>query len=475
VTDFLALDAAGAHWNIRRDDPDAAAIPFLQKVVDGAGDLLKEVRIKRLLRIRSGSRAYLVKHYRGAGFVHAIKNFWRGSPAFEEWEAAYEAIARGVATIPPALFGERGPDSWIAFHEHADLIPVDRYLRHKRVEVPSVGAHRHRIVRDWGRFSRRIHDTGLDQDDFDPNNCLFRTGPDGVVAFFLVDFERVTFGAPLDLARRTWVLAKMNRFEDATLTDRLRFLSGYCEAAPPMDLHGFAESILAEHRKVTLRDLVRGARGSTEESRNIGRMDTGYFRKRVLRESGEGLTDEQASVLRRAAPSLFGEPLAAGPEGCRVVRVTPGEDLALWRASNACLRAALPVLPPLAYGPGWVAFAGLGRDLPEALGSVRGQPEWGRILEALGRSAGLFERIGLDVPGPWPPDPLTVFWHKGRILFTPLGPLAEPTGALRPGWEERLGAVADVLVKRFGLTSGDRDRIDAGFRRTGGAGPAMAR
>lgn len=468
MKDWISVDIGGAAWSVRRDDPDAASPLFLQRVLDGAGDVLKEVRIKRLLRIRAGNRSYLVKHYRGRSFLDSLKNFWRGSPAFEECELVTKAVEHGIPTIPPTLFGERGQDSWVAFVEYPDLIPVDKYLRHRRNDIPSTGEPRKRVIRAYGRFARRIHDAGLDQDDFDPNNVLFRVSPDGNLTFFIVDFERAFLGPPLALPRRIWLLAKMNRFDGASLTDRMRFLAGYAEGSPPMDRNGLAEAILDEQRRVTLRDLARGARNATEESRNIGRMDTGYFRKKIGRETGDGLNEDQARDLARAAANVYGTPLGKGPGGVRIARVTPGEENAIWRASNACLRAGLPVLPPLAFGPGWVAFAPIGRDLADALGSHRGRLEWRSILESVGRSLGHFERLGLDVPGPWPPDPLTVFIHERRALFTCLGPLGEATGTRRPGVEGRLAAFAEPLARRFDLTRADQGRFLRGFRRTGG-------
>jgi hypothetical protein len=469
MSDWVSVDAGGASWTVRADDPEAAQPLFLQRIADGAGDLLKEVRVKRVLRVRSaGGKPYLVKHYRGRSFMDSIKNFWRGAPAFEEYELVLEALRRGIPTVAPSLWGERGQDSWIAFPEFRDLIPVDHYLRGKRADIPCTGEPRKRVLRAYGRFARRVHDFGLDQDDFDPNNVLFRVSPEGGLSFYVVDFERVSLGASLDLPRRIWLLAKMNRFEGASGTDRLRFLAGYAEGAPPMDLHGLAESVLSEQRKVILRDLSKGSRGSTSESRNIGRTDTGYFRRRIGRETGDGLNEEQARELAREAPNCFGEPLARAPSGARVLRVPPGEELEIWRAGNACLRAALPVLPPLAFGAGWVAFAGIGRDLPEALGAQRGRPDFGRILRALGRAVGAFERLGLDVPGRFPPDPLTIFVEGTRVLFTCTGPLGEPTGAVRPGSEDRLAALLAPLRTRFDLKAADEGEFVEGFRRAGG-------
>jgi hypothetical protein len=287
----------------------------------------------------------------------------------------------------------------------------------------------------------------------------------------IVDFERATFSMP-DLPRRIWLLAKMNRFDGASTCDRMRFLAGYTEGSPRMDLKGTAVAILEEHRKVLLRDLSRGSRHATEESRNIGRLETGYFRKKIGRETGDGLNEQQASELATAAPTLYAEPYAIGPGGARVCRVVPGAEADMWRAANACLRAALPVLPPLSHGSGWIAFAGVGRDLPEFLGAHRGRPEFARALEQLGRSFGRFESLGLDVPGPFPPDPHTIFVHEGRVLFTCLGPLGEPSAISRTGVEERLAAVTAPLRKRFDLTAADEALLADGLRRAGGLSSA---
>lgn len=364
VSQLLARVTVGdTSWEVVeafRGVPEALASPVRV-------DLVKEVRIKRVERVeitREGRlERYLRKTYRAGGWNDAIK--WRllGPRGYWEMWIGRAIAARGVPFVPPIARAEirRGSRSW----ESVAVVPLveseglDAFLGRRDASR----ALRSRVLAAYGRLARQVHDAGVFQDDFDPNNVLLRA-TDPEVSLALVDAERVKLlGRPLTRRERAWSLAKMNRFRPATRTDRMRFLIEYVGGREVFRRarREFAREVLRAAREVFARDWWRAREGCLSTSRNYGvwrgKGITIWYRRRTADSDHPGVEAEDVERL----VGTLGMPDAQDEidVGVRLLRLDPeGGNPAdpagrsareLWKDLNAAARAGLPVVRPVLY------------------------------------------------------------------------------------------------------------------------------
>jgi hypothetical protein len=133
------------------------------------------------------------------------------------------------------------------------------------------GPERRALLERFARFARKLHDAGVDQDDFSPNNFLVRA--DG--SFVLIDFERARVRrGPLG-ARAFTQLAKLHRRDfGVSRSDRLRFLRAYLGStgrAGREERRAAWQKIWPEFRRIRRRDARRAAASAFDEGRNLAR------------------------------------------------------------------------------------------------------------------------------------------------------------------------------------------------------------
>ncbi len=318
-------------------DPDALTS-------GGDARVLKDVRIKRVIRLRDGDGAWLVKQYREPGW----RAFLRGGPrAVREAACAREAALRGVPTLVPPAAGVCPGGSALIHRERPHATALDDFLRRETDRGRRPAA----IAAD-GRLARRTHEAGVHQDDFDPNNALLEWDGAGRPRLLLIDHERVTVRTPLTLAERVWNLAKLHRFPAATGTERRRFLRAYVGRALPgcPGARDLAQWIAAAHRLVLRRDFVRGRRGAGTRDRNIGIADVPEGRRRFRRLRGPDGAAAATEFPREALASpTVGRREVLTPAGRWIVWpvADPGMALGIWAGAQGLLRVRAPVLPLL--------------------------------------------------------------------------------------------------------------------------------
>ncbi len=388
--------------------PQALAAPLSVEEV-------KDVRIKRVDRLvvthEGGAERFLRKTYRAGGWWGALK--WRllGPRGYWEMWVGRAIAQRGVEFVPPVARAEvgRGSSRW----ESVVVVPLveseglDAFLGRRGTPRRL----RSRVLAAYGRFARQVHDAGVYQDDFDPNNVLLK-GTEPEVALALVDAERVKLlSGPLSRGERAWNLAKLNRFRPATRTDRLRFLLEYAGGKEVFRhaLRELARDVLRAAREVFLRDWRRARDGCLSTSRNYGvwrgRGVTIWYRRRTADDGHPGVEAEE--VERLVGVLRTPDAPAEVEVGVRLIRVDPeGGDPAdpagrtakeLWKDLNASARAGLPVVRP-------VLFCDRGRpsrDLvyvawPAGAGPARADA--GAMEAATARLVGKLRALGLDVP-----------------------------------------------------------------------------
>ncbi len=218
MSEYSPIRAGGWRWQVSQEWRDA--FPW-----ERFGDLLRDARpvkdlnIKRTVEIRADGREFLVKIYKRRGALHRLKAAVLGSRAGRELGALVAALGRGVPTLPFIAIGERKGESCVIILREPDRERLDHLL--------ASSPRRRALIREYGRWARRVHDAGVAQYDFNPTNVLARRGEDPDLR--LIDFEKVAVGRPLSLESRLKSLAKIFRMIPATRTDRMRFWTAYFE------------------------------------------------------------------------------------------------------------------------------------------------------------------------------------------------------------------------------------------------------
>lgn len=487
----------------RGPELNAAALADLDALAQREGvEVLKDVRIKRLLRMKDARGTWRVKVYRDRGWWGSVRAALFGTRAEREDRCAREAAMRGIPTlIPTGVWVRRDGllprDSAVAHRELSNVVALDAFLHEERVP-----ARRRAAIAAYGRYARRTHDAGVHQDDFDPNNALLEW-VNGQPRLILIDHERVTLRPPLTDRERIWNLAKLHRFAQVSWAERARFLKAYVGRGLPggASWRELAARVLADHRKVRARDFTRAARSAFREDRAV---------LRYARPNGLFLSERnwRAQIDPTYAGLLEAEIVIEDPHW-GMVRHTEGFDLPgragrlriltkhyrsfgslreVWSTGRAALRVAAPVVRPVDYDDDlaerwsniWLLESPPGQSWTR---TVRGAAPADRpaLFAALGLALGRLEACGLGIP--WrtcgaaliPDLGLARAYpsHRGslvRLLPWDTFVLARrgPWPAPREAWVELVRAWIEACDYRVGAAAEERAALALGFARGAG-------
>jgi tRNA A-37 threonylcarbamoyl transferase component Bud32 len=260
--------------------------------------------------------------------------FWlRASKAQREWMVARAITERGFDVAAPVAVGEER--RYGVLLRSFSIIPErpGRDLRALFEDPSTTSKQRRELVESFGAYARRLHDAGVDQDDFSPNNFLaLRDG-----GFCLIDFERCRLRRTLG-ARRWRQLAKLHRkLLGVSATDRLRFLRAYLgEGAGRRERRQAGERIRSDFLRVRRHDARRAARGALRAGRHVAREGALWVVK-----GREGAPTRRLQLGRREARRA-------------------------WVLAHQLERLGLPGLRPVRLGPDWVEFEDPGSADPPA-------------------------------------------------------------------------------------------------------------
>lgn len=467
VSQLLEKVASGdATWEVveaYRWLPVALASPLRVEPV-------KDVRIKRVERVEVEHEGrvhrLLRKTYRAGGVWGALK--WRmlGPRGYWEMWVGRAVAQRGVPFVPPVARAEvaRGTARW----ESVVVVPLveSEGLDAALAREGGPRAARSRLMGAYGRFARRVHDAGVWQDDFDPNNVLLK-GTEPEVDLALVDAERTKLlGRPLSREERVRNLAKLARFRRVTRTDRLRFLIEYVGGREIFRraTQEVAREVSAAGVELFRRDWWRARRTCLSRNRNYGvwrgRGLTVWYRRSTDDDDHPGVeaadVERLAGIVRVAhAPTEID-----GTERVDSLGKDPADPFgrgpkALWRDLNAAARAGLPVVRPVLYCDRgaplhdlvYVAWPQGTRAIPTDLDA--------RVLaEAEGKLLGRLHRVGLALPVP--PEGGLRCRGEGNRFEVVCGPACVPRmreegteARERSEWLVRAGVSRDAWVAGY--------------------------
>jgi tRNA A-37 threonylcarbamoyl transferase component Bud32 len=327
--------AAGARWWVRAGEDRERMARLVERAlaaVDaGAAAEQKRGRRKAMHALSLEGRALLLKtnRYRGLG---AIARAWRASKARHELAVAAALAAAGLPAPVPLAAGERRRagrlvEDWLLIERLPDTVELGVRWR------AAGAAERRRLAAGMGALARTLHDAGLVQEDYAPNNFLVRPG--ATAELLAIDFERAHLGGgPVPERARLAMLAKLDRRIGAAASraDRLRFLRAY-GGGPAEARHWWARVAEAAPR-LAARDVRRWRRTATADGRRLRRLAAGRWRGFARREV------DLAALLpevETAADELPRGGVASGAQTWIVVvrgsRVREAEDA--WAAAHA--------------------------------------------------------------------------------------------------------------------------------------------
>lgn len=271
TSDEAARWLARAHWERRGDvEPGLLESWLAAAQVALAADPAprKRARDKLMFEVTlaGGAPNFLLKIERHA---HAsLARRLGAAPAVTQLRLAETLAARGIATPVPVAAG--ACRRWGLLEASLLLVPivpgaVDLAEFWRDGSRPD--RERRAAVRALGALARALHEEGVDQDDFAPNNFLWRPGSAPHV--LAVDFERV--GIRRTLPRRVWTrqLAKLDRHALGThASDRLRFLRAYA-GGDPQAARAWWHAVAIEHGELAGRDFRHLLRTGTRASRRF--------------------------------------------------------------------------------------------------------------------------------------------------------------------------------------------------------------
>lgn len=319
----------------------------------------KASRKKSILSVQSDAGPLIVKLFQAPRGLRRLLSPFGPSPAFREIAVYQELASSGADTSLPVAAGERRGAgflgaSCLVVQPTPTAMPLDLLL----LDGKARGGWRRRLLEAYGAFAGRVHDCGVLQEDFDPNNSIETAGEGNEPKIRLVDMERVTIGEKLSREVRARNLARLYRYgRGLPRTEQIRFLRGYLpEGSRAREaLRGWLEAIRKAWPGVVERDRLRMQRNAVRRGRLFSPIRRGKIRGFHRVRFGEReapifeathLDPALALLEKRPLPGesiQLGDPILTrvGPFQARLDPCPPGDPpspRARWQEANAAMK-----------------------------------------------------------------------------------------------------------------------------------------
>lgn len=173
------------------------------------GEVIYDARNQiRLMQAPDGSDVCVKRFHAPRSLNRWVYTFLRAPKAVRAYENALRLQQEGIGTpevIAYILTTKRGLLSESYLISRRSNLTRNMYeFRHHPLDGYEP------IVRDFARFTARMHEKGILHKDYSPGNILFDLNPDGHAHFELVDINRMRFDHPVNLDdacfsfRRLW-------------------------------------------------------------------------------------------------------------------------------------------------------------------------------------------------------------------------------------------------------------------------------
>lgn len=171
------------------------------QVMQLQGDVFRDVRGRKTIRVDLAGASYFIKQHYGVGWGEVLKNLFSFRlpivSARTEWRAIQRLDALGIPTTPAVAYGERGLNpvtrrSFIITRDLGDIVSLEDFCRDWPQSPPPLKLKR-QLLAEVARIARTLHDNGLNHRDFYICHfCLDKKGLEsGDIHLYLIDLHRV--------------------------------------------------------------------------------------------------------------------------------------------------------------------------------------------------------------------------------------------------------------------------------------------
>lgn len=168
------------------------------------GKIYREKEGRKTLRFEEKGKAYFLKYHNGVGWKEIAKNLVQlkmpVTGASNEWKAINLLEKKGISTLMPVAFGERGLNparkkSFLITKELIDTLSLAKFVDRWEEENPAFNLKKS-IIEKLAEVAREIHEAGLNHRDLylchfllDISGGVKNVSPDKI-KFYLVDLHR---------------------------------------------------------------------------------------------------------------------------------------------------------------------------------------------------------------------------------------------------------------------------------------------
>jgi tRNA A-37 threonylcarbamoyl transferase component Bud32 len=227
--------------------------------------------------------------------------------------------------------------SYILTEEIPDTRPLNEVLR-------DPGADPRRLLRDFGRLARRLHDAGFEHQDFHAGNVLVRGD-----ALYVIDVHRAAKRASLSRARRLdgVAFAAMSFVETRPRTDVLRFFRAYGLKGRE-DIAEAWERLRRRHHEYFLGRQKR----AFKDGSGFGVKDSLHYRKGI---DLDAILKQIQSAPRETVRKTKTESLARVGGTLFVKTTTPVRARRIWENAHGLALRGIDTPRLFAWDGRWVA------------------------------------------------------------------------------------------------------------------------
>ena len=181
-------------------------------VVEPGRNEIKRIKIKN----NGEEKEVNVKKFKKKGFFsQLIYKYGKGSKARRSYEYGNKLLELGIQTPEPiAYFDDFGEDKRSFYLSEElkydftcrEVLWNDFGLSDEEMEKQM--PYRDEVIRQFAKFTVKLHESGVKFDDYSPGNVLIKKDGDKY-EFYLVDLNRMSFNTKLSLTTRMENVSKM--------------------------------------------------------------------------------------------------------------------------------------------------------------------------------------------------------------------------------------------------------------------------